>query len=114
MMKQSWKNFKKSRWSKVACLLGAFLFLSTSLTLIQNSHSNGLCYAADKDSNLSYGRPSFVDLSKTVKPAVVNIRTEKVVKGKDRLSRYYFGPNVPRDFFGEDFSILFEYRIRRL
>jgi serine protease Do len=103
MMKHSWKNFGTLRWSRLVCLLGAFIFLSTSLALIQNPHSNGLCYAADRDSNPSYGRPSFVDLSKTVKPAVVNIRTEKVVKGRDRLSRYYFGPNMPRDFFGEDF-----------
>jgi len=103
MMKYPSKHFKKSRRSSVLCLLGVFIFLSTSLTLVQNPHSNGFCYAAEKDANLSYGRPSFVELSKTVKPAVVNIRTEKVVKGRDRLSRYYSGPNMPRDFFGEDF-----------
>jgi serine protease Do len=103
MMKSSLQHLKNShRWS-VLCLLGAFVFLATSLILIDNPRLNGFCYAAEKDSNLSYGRPSFVELSKMVKPAVVNIRTEKVVKGRDRLSRYYSGPNMPRDFFGEDF-----------
>lgn len=47
-------------------------------------------------------RPSFVELCKQAKPAVVNIRTTKTVKGRDRLFDYYFGPQTPSPF-GDDF-----------
>lgn len=50
---------------------------------------------AASDSNIlpaPAGYPNFVDLAKRLKPAVVNIRTEKIVKGDDQLSQFYFGP----------------------
>ena len=51
------------------------------------------------------GRPNFVDLVKKIKPAVVNIRTEKVIKDDERFSQHPFGPRSPSpwDFFGDDF-----------
>jgi len=60
------------------------------------------CWA---DKNIEYDRPSFVEIAKTINPAVVNISTEKTVKGADRVFRHYFGPGspFPRDFFGDDF-----------
>jgi serine protease Do len=58
--------------------------------------------ASEKDAGGFADRPSFVELYKLTKPAVVNIRTTKVVKGRDRLFDYYFGPQMPAPF-GEDF-----------
>jgi len=49
------------------------------------------------------GLPSFSELIKTIKPAVVNISTTTIVKGPD-LHEKFFGPQNPfRDFFGDDF-----------
>lgn len=50
-------------------------------------------------------RPSFVEIAKEINPAVVNISTEKIVKGDDKVFRHYFGPGAPSpwDFFGDDF-----------
>lgn len=49
----------------------------------------------------------FVELSKRVKPGVVNISTKKVVKGGGRVFRQFTPPSRERDpfrdFFGEDF-----------
>ncbi len=49
----------------------------------------------------------FVDLTKRVKPGVVNISTKKVVKGGGRVFRQFNPPSRERDpfrdFFGEDF-----------
>ncbi|HJX32357.1 MAG TPA: DegQ family serine endoprotease [Thermodesulfobacteriota bacterium] len=62
-------------------------------------------FAAEKDISLSADRPSFVAVAKEINPAVVNISTEKMVKGADNVFRHYFGPGAPspRDFFGDDF-----------
>ncbi|MCX8011913.1 MAG: DegQ family serine endoprotease [Desulfobacterota bacterium] len=67
-----------------------------------------LSFSADKiwaQKNIDSDRPSFVEIAKAINPAVVNISTEKVVKGADRVFRHYFGPGgpFPRDFFGDDF-----------
>lgn len=55
--------------------------------------------------NTVVGRPDFVNLVKKIAPSVVNIRTVKVVKNDESLSRHYNGPESPwpRDFFGDDF-----------
>ena len=49
----------------------------------------------------------FVDLTKRVKPGVVNISTTKVIKGGGRVFRHFSPPSRERDpfrdFFGEDF-----------
>ncbi|MBN2467003.1 MAG: DegQ family serine endoprotease [Deltaproteobacteria bacterium] len=60
------------------------------------------CYAQDSDTN---DRPSFVALSKELKPAVVNIRTVKTVKEMERRVPYNFGPpgSSPWDEFFERF-----------
>ena len=51
--------------------------------------------------------PSFVELTKRVKPGVVNISTTKVVKGGGRVFKHFSPPSRERDpfrdFFGEDF-----------
>jgi serine protease Do len=62
-------------------------------------------FAAEKDISLGADRPSFVAVAKEINPAVVNISTEKLVKGGDNVFRHYFGPGAPspRDFFGDDF-----------
>ena len=58
-------------------------------------------FAAEKDISLSADRPSFVAVAKEINPAVVNISTEKMVKGGDNVFRHYFGPGaaVPPGFF---------------
>lgn len=84
-------------------------FLGLSLALLVITHNFGahqFCYALEKKETYSPKRPSFVALVKKLKPAVVNISTEKVVKGGGRVFRHYFGPegpSSPRDFFGDDF-----------
>jgi serine protease Do len=49
----------------------------------------------------------FVDLTRRVKPGVVNISTTKVIKGGGRVFRHFSPPSRERDpfrdFFGEDF-----------
>src|SRR4030066_1976754 len=62
-------------------------------------------FAAETVLSLSADRPSFVAVAKEINPAVVNISTEKMVKGADNVFRHYFGPGAPspRDFFGDDF-----------
>lgn len=49
----------------------------------------------------------FVELTKRVKPGVVNISTTKVIKGGGRVFRHFSPPSRERDpfrdFFGEDF-----------
>jgi hypothetical protein len=66
-------------------------------------------FAAEKDISLNADLPSFVEVAKEINPAVVNISTEKMVKGADNVFRHYFGPGAPspRDFFGDDFLIVF-------
>ena len=55
----------------------------------------------------SFGPNTFVDLSRRVKPGVVNISTKKVVKSGGRALRQFSPPSRERDpfrdFFGEDF-----------
>src|SRR4030066_441126 len=62
-------------------------------------------FAAETVLSLSADRPSFVAVAKEMNPAVVNISTEKMVKGGENVFRHYFGPGSPdpRDFFGDDF-----------
>ena len=56
----------------------------------------------------SLGSNLFVDLTKRVKPGVVNISTKKVVKGGGRVFRQFNPPSrerdLFRDFFGDEFS----------
>ncbi|WAC07085.1 MAG: DegQ family serine endoprotease [Thermodesulfobacteriota bacterium] len=94
--------------------------ISQPLELIKTEFLLGLClclailiiippatkgFASEKDLGLSSDRPSFVEIAKKINPAVVNISTEKMVKGSDNVFRHYFGPGgpSPRDFFGDDF-----------
>ncbi len=55
----------------------------------------------------SFGPNTFVELSKRVKPGVVNISTKKVVKSGGKVFRQFSPPSRERDpfrdFFGEDF-----------
>jgi serine protease Do len=55
----------------------------------------------------SFAPNLFVDLTKRVKPGVVNISTKKVVKGGGRVFRQFNPPSrerdLFRDFFGEEF-----------
>jgi len=81
-------------------LVSILLFL---FTISQNFGSKEFCSAREKEAYPQSERPSFVQLAKKLQPAVVNIRTIKIVKGGSRVFRYYFGPNMPRDFFGNDF-----------
>ena len=62
-------------------------------------------FALEKNIIPGSDRPSFVEIAKEINPAVVNISTEKTVKGNDKVFRHYFGPNTPSpwDFFGDDF-----------
>ncbi len=87
---------------KVISLFIVFVFILSGFTIIPDFGLNESCYARERKVS-NYERPSFVELAKKVNPAVVNIRTIKVIKGRSRVFRYYFGPNFPRDFFGDDF-----------
>jgi serine protease Do len=59
----------------------------------------------DKEAKVEAGRPrSFTDLAKRMKPAVINIRSTKIVKHPGRGLWGPFGPRSPfRDFFGDEF-----------
>ncbi len=87
-----------SMLTKGLCLLSVLAFLSAILVM---QMARGAPTGAEQVPFA--GRPNFVDLVKKVKPAVVNIRTVKVVKQEDSLSRPYGGPPSPWDFFGDDF-----------
>ena len=78
-------------------------WLVLALLLIMPPLNKG--FAVEKDITLDSNRPSFVEIAKKINPAVVNISTEKMVKGADNIFRHYFGPGSPspRDFFGDDF-----------
>ena len=79
----------------LATVLHPFIAVLVMLVLCSSGVYHSSCFAAREDASAFPGRPNFVNLVKKVKPSVVNIRTEKIVKGDDRMSRYYFGPHGP-------------------
>jgi len=85
----------------VAVLILAGIFLAAGLDLTKDSSAS--------DPSLSIMAPSsFSELAKAVSPAVVNIRTEKVVKGGGPTFRHFqspFGKDDPfHDFFEKFFG----------
>jgi serine protease Do len=90
--------------------LGAGLFLSSFLGI--RPLAGPAEFMGTKNVSLA-ANPSpipsslFVDLSKRVKPGVVNVSTKKVIKGGGRVFRQFTPPSRERDpfrdFFGEEF-----------
>jgi len=82
----------------VLCLLAGLLAVPTPMVGAEDA-------VAESAPQPFAGYPNFVDLAKNLKPAIVNIRTEKMVTDEDRFSRFRFGPQGPSpwDDFGEDF-----------
>ena len=82
-------------------VLTAFFILSMGFFL------DAKCHAKQTQDYFPNDRPSFVEISKQINPAVVNIRTIKIVKGRNMPFNYYSGPQNPSpwdDFFERFFG----------
>lgn len=80
-----------------------------SLLNASSSHSSSASLASAEEKAVkpplqSFGPDSFVNVVEIIKPAVVNISTTQVIKGRKGLGPFPFGQQNPfKDFFGEDF-----------
>ncbi|MCX7857411.1 MAG: DegQ family serine endoprotease [Deltaproteobacteria bacterium] len=106
----------------LSLLLGSTLFLVYMREKVISRDINITALKSQVTNPLSLDKPlpSFTELVKKVKPAVVNISTTTVVKGPD-LREWFFGRRSPfEDFFGDYFERFFgdipqrEYKQRSL
>ncbi len=113
---------KKKLYLLVFVLLGVALLLAYTREKVasKNLSLNVIRSEAAPTLPLEKPLPSFAELVKKVKPAVVNISTTTVVKGPD-LREWFFGRRSPfEDFFGDYFERFFgdipqrEYKQRSL
>lgn len=95
------KKIQTTGYVKKEILLSALV----TITILMGMFLGNKGFAVENIPTPPADRPSFVAVAKAINPAVVNISTEKMVKGGDNVLRHNFGPGTPspRDFFGDDF-----------
>lgn len=82
------------------------VFIASSLNLSPTSQAALFWEEGAKEKTPIATMPSFSELAKKVKPAVVNIRTTKVIHSEDMFKRFY-GPKGNSDRFEDFFNKFF-------